>query len=168
VVCRLQLRAPKALENQTVRLLASQLSAKISFPLEAHGEVELEGADYTLAVDVRDVRSRLSRESRQAVARLIDVVVSRPDLRMKISVASTNIGDEAIKASVAWREVQAMAARARLKASQWSMEAAGAAATAPLKAEEPRGAPKPSGAELSAPLEGLRPLRCQFKVFQDF
>lgn len=168
VVCKLRLLAPEPLESQTVRLLASQLSAKISSPVETHGEVELEGADYTLAVDVRDVRSRLSRESRQAVAKLLDMVVSRPDLRMKISVASANIGDEAIKASVAWREVQAMAARARLKASQWSMEAAQATATAPLRAAEPRGAPTPSGAELPAPLEGLRPLRCQFKVFQDF
>jgi uncharacterized hydrophobic protein (TIGR00271 family) len=168
VVCKLQLLAPEPLEDQTVRLLASQLSAKISFPLEAHGVVELEGADYSLAVDVRDVRSRLSRESRQAVAKLLDVVVSRPDLRMKISLASANIDAEAIKASVAWRELQAMAARARLKASQWSMEAAQATATAPLKAAEPRSAATPSGAELSAPLEGLRPLQCQFKVFQDF
>lgn len=168
VVCKLQLLAPEPLENQTVRLLASQLSAKISYPLEAHGEVELIGADYTLAVDVRDVRSRLSRESRQAVAKLLDVVVSRPDLRLRISVASPNMDVEAIESSVAWREVQAMAARARLKESQWSMEAARTAGTAPLKAEEPRGAPKPSGAELLAPLEGLRPLRCQFKVFQDF
>jgi uncharacterized hydrophobic protein (TIGR00271 family) len=167
-ICRLQLLAPEPLESQTVRLLASQLSAKISSPLEAHGEVELEGADYTLAVDVRDVRSRLSRESRQAVAKLLDVVVSRPDLRMKISVASANIDARAIESSVAWREVQAMPARVRLKASQWSMEAAQAAATAPLQAAVPRGAPTPSGAELSASLEGLRPLRCEFKVFQDF
>ena len=168
VVCKLQLLAPEPLESQTVRLLGSQLSAKISFPLEAHGEVELEGADYTLAVEVRDVRTRLSQDSRQAVAKLLAVVVSRPDLRMKISVASANIDAEAIRASVAWREVQAMAARARLEGSQWSMEAARAAATAPLKAEVPGGTPTPSGAELPTPLEELRPLRCEFKVFQDF
>jgi len=168
VVCKLPLLAPEPLESQTVRLLASQLSAKISSPLEVHGEVELGGADYTLAMEVRDVRSRLSRENRRAVTKLLGVVLSRSDLWMKISVASANVEAEAIKASVAWREVQAMAARARLKGSQWSMEAAQATATAPLKAELPRGTPQPSGAELPAPLEGLRPLRCQFKVSQDF
>jgi uncharacterized hydrophobic protein (TIGR00271 family) len=167
-VCKLQLLAPEPLESQTVRLLASQLSAKISFPLEAHGEVELIGEDYTLAVDVRDVRTRLSREGRQAVAKLLAVVVSRPDLRMKISAASANTDVEAIKSSVAWREVHTMVARARLKASQWSMEAAQATAPAPLKAEETQGAPKPSGAEHLAPVETRRVLRCEFKVFQDF
>jgi uncharacterized hydrophobic protein (TIGR00271 family) len=168
VVCKLQLLAPEPLEEQTVRLLASQLSTKISSPLEAHGVVALEGADYTLAVEVRDVRTRLSRESRQAVAKLLAAVVSRPDLRMEISVAPTNVQAEAIKSSVAWREVQTMAARAHLKASQWSMEAAQAPAPAPLKAEEPHGAATPPGAEHPAPAEPLRPLRYQFKVSQDF
>jgi uncharacterized hydrophobic protein (TIGR00271 family) len=168
VLCKLQLRAPEPLEAQTARLLASQLSAKISIPLEAHGVVELEGADYTLAVDVRDVRTRLSRQGRQAVAKLLALVVSRPDLRMKMSAASENANAEAIKSSVAWREVQTMVARARLKPSQWSLEPAQATAPAPLKAEEIQGAPKPSGEEHPAPGETRRPLRCEFRVFQDF
>jgi uncharacterized hydrophobic protein (TIGR00271 family) len=167
-VCKLQLRAPEPLEEQTARLLASQLSAKISIPLEAHGVVELQGADYALAVEVRDARTRLSRQRRQAVAKLLAVVVSRPDLRMRVSAASENTDAEAIKSSVAWREVQSMVARARLKPSRWSMEAAQATAPAPRKAEEIQGAPEPSGAEHPAPVETRRLLRYEFKVFQDF
>jgi uncharacterized hydrophobic protein (TIGR00271 family) len=168
VVCRLQLLAPEPLENQTVRLLASQLSAKVSSPLEAHGEVELEGANYTLAMEVGDVRTRLSRENREAVAKLLGVVVSRPDLRMKISVASAHSDAEAIESSVAWREVRALPARVRLKASQWSMEATPTSATAPAEAPKSQGTAAPPGAKPSEPLESREPIRWRFKVYQDF
>jgi uncharacterized hydrophobic protein (TIGR00271 family) len=168
VVCRLQLLAPEPLEGQTVRVLASQLSSRITAPAEVHGEAELRGADYVLAVQTPDARTRLSRESRQAVAKLLAVVASRPDLRVRMSVASADVDATAIKSSAAWRELQAMAARARLKESQWPMEAMPTVAAAPSEVQGPQGAAAPSGAKPSPPPEEVRALRCEFKVFQDF
>ena len=44
LVLSLQLAAPEPLEEQTVKLLAAQLSTKVSSPVEVHGVLELEGA----------------------------------------------------------------------------------------------------------------------------
>jgi uncharacterized hydrophobic protein (TIGR00271 family) len=168
VVCQLQLVAPQPLESQTVGILASQLSAKISLPLEAHGQVELTGADYTLALEARDMRARLSRERRLAVIRLLKVASSRPDLRLRVLFASSAGQEEEIKKSALWREVRAMLGGSHLEASRWSMELAAASATPPLKAAESSGASMLSGVQRPAAPEGRASPRCELKVFQTF
>ena len=60
----LHLASPEPLEDQTVKLLASQLSTKISSAVELHGVVELEAPDYALTLELPGTQSGLARQDR--------------------------------------------------------------------------------------------------------
>lgn len=62
VVLNLLLTAPQPLEDQTAKLLAGQLAAKISLPVEVHGEVELQGAGYAMTLELPSNQSRFHRK----------------------------------------------------------------------------------------------------------
>jgi hypothetical protein len=167
-VLNLRLAAPEPLQEQTVKLLAPQLSTKVSSPVEVHGVVELEGSNYTMALELPDTQTGLARRDRLKLTELVAMLLKRPDLQLRASLSSKDTDVEALKASRLWREVHGMLRRSRLNASQWSMQATPVAASAPAEArpsEDAPAVPKPKG---SAPPQSYEPVRCNFSVFQDF
>ena len=164
----LQLVAPEPLEEQTVKLLASQFSTKVSVPVEVHGVLELEGSNYTLNLELPDTRSGLVRQDRLKVTELVTMLLKRPDLQLQASLSAKDTDVEALKTSRLWRDVQSMLSRSRLKASQWSMQATPIPAAAwvdSMPSASLPAVPKPKG--LPPPeLHGLA--RCNFHVFQVF
>ena len=161
----LQLVAPEPLEEQTLKLLASQLSTKVAAHVEVHGVLELNGSNYTLNLELPDTQRGLVRQDRLKVTELITMLLKRPDLQLQASLSAK---DTDVEASRLWREVQSMLSRSRLKAPQWSMQATpipAAAGVDSMPSTSPPAVPKPKG--LPPPeLHGL--IRCDFHVFQVF
>ena len=168
LVLTLQLVAPEPLEEQTVKLLASQLSTKVSTPVEVHGVLELEGANYTMALELPDTQRGLGRQDRLKLTELIAMLLKRPDLHLLAALSTKDTDVGALKASRLWREVHDVLSRSRLKASQWSMQSTPIPAAAPVEAMPSAGAPAVPKAQGSAPPEPHEPVRCNFSVFQDF
>jgi uncharacterized hydrophobic protein (TIGR00271 family) len=169
VVLNLRLVAPDPLEEQTVNLLASQLSTKVSAPLQVHGEVDLEGSDYIKTLELPDPQRALVRQDRLMLTDLVDMLHKRPDLRLQASLSAENVEAEAFKASRVWREVHAIFDRSQLPASQWSMQVAPPPAAMPTEAAPPSaatpGAPKAPG---PAPPASRRLVQCTFRIYQNF
>jgi hypothetical protein len=168
IVLSLQLAAPEPLEEQTVKLLAAQLSTKVSSPVEVQGVVELEGPNYTIALELPDTQRELVRQDRLELTELIATLLKRPDLHLRVSLSAKDTDIEALKASRLWREVHAMLSQSRLKAPQWSMQATPIPAPAPVEARPSEHAPAVPNAKGSAPPASHEPVRCNFSVFQDF
>ena len=168
VVLNLRLVAPEPLEEQTVKLLASQLSTKVSSPVEVHGVVELEGSNYTMALELPDTQRGLVRQDRLKLTELIATLLKRPDLHLRASLSAKDTDMEALKASKLWREVHGMLSQSRLKTPQWSMQATPIPAAAPVEARPSEDAPAVPKAKGSAPPASHEPVRCNFSVFQDF
>ena len=148
LVCTLHLNSPEPLEIQTLKVLASQLSAKISEPVELHGQVALTGQGYALNVQSADARRRLGRDDRQALAKRLDLLALHADLRLAGDVSAAGLNADAIKKSALWRDVHYLLARNRLKGTQWTLEAQAAAATA----RQPSPAPRPWTTRRQRPL----------------
>ncbi|MGA9059459.1 MAG: TIGR00341 family protein [Terriglobia bacterium] len=168
IVLSLQLVAPEPLEEQTVKLFASQLSTKVSSPVEVHGVVELEGSNYTMALELPDTQRGLVRQDRLKLTELIAMLLKRPDLQLQASLSAKDTDVETLKASRLWREVHDMLSRSRLKPSQWSMQSTPIPAAAPVEAMPSAGAPAVPKAKSSAPPESHEPVRCNFSALQDF
>ena len=151
VVLKLHLVAPEPLGDQTLKLLASQLSTKVSSPVEIHGEIELEGAGYTLVVEVPDTQTRLAQRDRLKLTELVAMLLKRPDLQLQASMGTEDFNAEAIKASRLWREVHDVLSRSRLKASQWSLQLTPVAPAAPVEATPSKTAPPVPAAKRPAP-----------------
>jgi uncharacterized hydrophobic protein (TIGR00271 family) len=168
LVLSLQLAASEPLEGQTVMLLASQLSTKVASPVEVHGVVELEGSNYTMALELPDTQRGLGRQDRLKLTELVAMLLKRPDLHLRASLSTKDTDIEALKASRLWREVHDVLSRSRLKASQWSMQSTPIPAAATVEAMPSAGAPAVPKAQGSAPPASHEPVRCNFSVFQDF
>jgi len=164
----LRLVTPEPLEAQTVKLLASQLSTKVSSPVELHGVIELEAPDYTLALELPDTQSGLDWKGRRKLNELVATLLKRPDLQLRASLSAKGINAEALKASIIWRDVDGMLKRSRLKTSQWLMQATPAPAVASAEATPSEGeSPVPKGEGAARP-ESRGPVRCIFSVIQEF
>jgi len=164
----LRLVAPEPLEQQTVMLLASQLSTKISSPVELHGVVELNSSDYTMALELPDTQRGLARQDRLKLTELAAMLLKRSDLELRASLSARDTDVEALKASRLWRDVEVMLRRSHLKSSQWSMQATTVPAVAPTEPTPSEGAPAVPKAKGSAPPESHGPVRCNFSVSQAF
>jgi uncharacterized hydrophobic protein (TIGR00271 family) len=164
----LRLVAPEPLEEQTVKLLAAQLSTKISSPVELHGVVELEASDYSLSLELSDSQSGLDWKARRGLNELVATLLKRPDLQIRASLSAKDIDVDALKASKLWREVDDILSRSHLKSSQWSMQSTPVPADGPTEAALPEGAPAVPKAKGSVPPESHGPVRCNFSVFQVF
>jgi uncharacterized hydrophobic protein (TIGR00271 family) len=164
VVCELKVVAPEPLASQTLQVLASQLSTKLSQPVELHGETTLLGAKYTLSVESKNPQTRLSQQDRQAVTQLLDEVAKQPSLRLGISLEGTNLEPKALQSSLLWREVNRLIALRHLSKDQWSL------ASAQPQAAKPQPPPPQAAAAPAAEKVAEEPgrVRCQFKVFQNF
>lgn len=169
LVLRLDLTAPEPLENQTVKMLAALLSAKLSTPVELHGRVSLSGTDYALNIESSGSRRGLTLKDRQAIGKLVDLALKREDLSLQVKVSSA--GSVAVPAKLPWveTEVETLLARSRLKPSQWKIATMPPQPTPTAGAQSPsaQNAPEPSGAPQAATLAPTV-VRCEFSFFQDF
>jgi hypothetical protein len=168
VVLNLRLIAPEPLAGQTVKLLASQLSTKVSSPVEIHGEIELEGSGYTSVVEVPDTRARPAQRDHLMLTELVATLLKRPDLQVRASMGGEDLEPAAIKASRLWREVHDVLNRSRLMASQWSLQLTPVAPAAHVEATPSKTAPPVPAAKRSVPPELRRAVRCDFRVYQLF
>jgi uncharacterized hydrophobic protein (TIGR00271 family) len=164
----LRLATPEPLEEQTVKLLASQLSAKITCPVELHGVVELKSPDYTLVVQLPGMRSDLDSSDRAKLTKLAEKLVTQPDLRLQAALSAEGTEVQTVKDSRLWREVEAILSRSRLKASQWSMQAASFPGTSPAEGPPTDAAPALRNAKDSGLKEMHGPVRCTVSVYQSF
>ncbi len=168
VLLNLRLVAPGPLEEQTVQVLSAQLSNKISATVQLHGEVELQGPNYTMALPLPSIRGRLTRQNRLMLTGLVAVLVKRPDLKLQATVSAESSDPEALKTSRLLREVEGILSRSRLKASQWSVQVVPPTIAAPL--------PTTTAGNVSAVASAKGPaypaaqglVRCNFKVYQEF
>ena len=160
LVCTLHLTSPEPLGIQTLKVLASQLSAKVSEPVEFHGQVGLTGQGYALNAQSAEAGRRLGRDDRQALAKVLDLLALHADLRLAVDVSAAGLGADAIKKSALWRDVHYLLARSRLKGTQWTLEAQAAAPSAVSGAA-------PVDNKVPAPA-APGPIRATFRVTQVF
>lgn len=155
-----QLASPEPLEAQTIKMLAAQVSARLATPVALHGQVELEGPDYSLAIERPDTRRALTPADRQAVGKLLKVVQSRPDFQLTVAITSHQPAAEDTPAARLQREVEALLARSGLEHSRWSVEEI-------AKASPPAAGVAGANAA-AAPPQPSSALICRFKVYQEF
>jgi uncharacterized hydrophobic protein (TIGR00271 family) len=155
MVLVLQLASPEPLEAQTINLLAGQLAVKASVPVLLHGQVELGGPTYRLAVENPDTHQGLSAEEGRAISKLVELAAGRADLRLRVRFAG------GVPAPLLRRRIEILLERSRLKPAQWTIAAAPEAGL-PAPPEGKSAAPAP---EASLPSSTVR---CEFRVYQEF
>ncbi|HUI40558.1 MAG TPA: TIGR00341 family protein [Terriglobia bacterium] len=152
------LSAPEPLEAQTVRLLADQLSARLSVPAQLHGEAQLSGAAYGAALEVPKSHPALTTADRQKLAALARLVARRPDLQLRITYLPAE--GEAKRAAGALRvaawppalaDLKRVLSASRLPAAQWTLQPGAAAAPAPAVPAPASGNAKPTATAAPAP-----------------
>jgi uncharacterized hydrophobic protein (TIGR00271 family) len=168
VILNLHLAGPEPLAVQTVELLASQVSMKVSSPIEIHGQIELQGSGYTFVVEVPDTQARLGRRDYLKLTEPIAMLIERPDLHLRASIGGEGLDSEAIKASRLWRDVYGVLNRSRLKVPQWSMEVTPVSTPILARATPSNPAPAVPTAKVPALPESRRTVRCDFRVYQVF
>ena len=168
MVLNLRLLAPAPLEEQTIKLLAAQLSTKISSPVQVHGEVTMEGSNYAMDSQLPDARAGLSRQDRRKLTDLVAMLSKRPDLQLQASLSAESTDTKTLKDLRLWREVEGILSRSRLKASQWSMQVAPVSAVPPTEGASSQVAPAAPKEEGSSPPASRGPVQCSFRVYQNF
>ena len=167
-VLTLHLAAPEPLQEQTVELLKSQLSTKLTSPVEVHGVVELEAPAYTLALTSPDTRSELAWRDQVKLKNFAATLLKHPDLELRASLGGNGTAVDALKASKLWLEVYAILSRSHLQSSQWSMQAAPTPAAAPAEPTPSASAHAVPKAKGSTPPESHEPVQLNFTVLQNF
>lgn len=167
----LRLASPSPLEAQTVQLLAAQLSAKLSLPVELHGEVELEDPSYELVIEKSTLRRGLTLEQRRAITEFLKPPSGRQDLRLRVTVATASEPTEKASPSLLQRQVEGLLAQSPLGPHQWNLQTATIrpAGTPSIAPPGTTGA-SPTG-DGQAQASGQGPsvaVRCEFRVIQDF
>jgi hypothetical protein len=169
LVFSLQLISPEPLERQTLSLLSAQLASKLTAPVRLQGEAKILGTNYRLAAALPEARSRLSEKDQQAIGKLVALVRSRPDLRLRVLVASRQPLVQALQDTPIWRQIRTLIARGHLEASQWSMEASPAREQAGLSTPgETKPAASPAAATKNETDMAHVALECEFTVVQTF
>jgi len=164
----LRVAAPQPLDEQTVKRLASQLSAKIACPVELHGVVELESSDYNLTLEFPGIRGALALRDQGKLRQLVASLRKRPDLELRAELSANGVAVEAVKGSRPWREVAEILERSRLSASQWSMQATpfpAASAVEPPPSEDRSASTNTKSPE---PSQGPGPVLCRISLYQNF
>jgi hypothetical protein len=164
----LRLAAPQPLEAQTVKLLASQLSAKVALPVELHGMVELRSSEYKLALEVPDIRSALVWRDQDKLRELAASLRKRPDLELRTELSAQGAGFEAVKDSRPWREVAEILERSQFPASRWSMQATEFPAVTAVETPPSEGRSGSTNSKRPEPSRAPGPVQCRFAVFQNF
>ncbi len=172
VAISVQLASPEPVEPQAVQLLSAQLSARLTSPVELHGEVELDDPNYSLLVEKANERNGLSASERAALDKLLEFVDGRDDLGARITFALARERTQDSPTPLLRRQVEAALSRSSLSNERWELR------TIRLRPPDvpslaPPGAPAPdaTGARPAATdQESPAPpaLRCEFKVIQRF
>src|SRR6202008_4461703 len=106
--------------SQTVSLLASQLRSKLDVPIQLHGEVELSGPSFQVALAPTDPRLSLKPKDREAVVALIKLVEHAKDLRLQLTFNVSSSESKETQRFVA--EFRDLLLRSQLMTSQWSIQ----------------------------------------------
>lgn len=163
-----ELAAPEPLEPQTLTLLASQLSSRLTFPVQLKGNVELQGADYVLAIGRPDEGQGLGEPGRQAIRQLARLVRARPDLRLHVTFSLVDRNGEAAEEKpVLWRQIEATLAQSGLGPEKVTFETIRHEPGAILPWPPPGvTVPAPTSAPAAPPPPAV--VRAEFKVIQEF
>ena len=172
VAISVHLASPDPLEPQTVQLLSAQLSARLTSPVELHGEVELEGPSYSLVVEKADEGTGLTLSERKALNERLGLMERRDDLRARITLAVAGEKPQDAPALLLQRQVEAALSRSPLTPDRWNVR------TVQLR---PVGVPTmaPPGTRPASPAETrpsttdqasqpLPAVQCEIKVIQNF
>lgn len=116
----LQLASNQPLEQQTIALLASQLSSKLNLPTRLHGTVELQGLPFALKIESSDAREGLRPGDRQALVRMVAMARARPDLRLQGTYSYSPATISPAKEPPVVRDIRGFLLNSRLKESAWS------------------------------------------------
>jgi uncharacterized hydrophobic protein (TIGR00271 family) len=163
-----ELGAPEPLEPQTLNLLASQLSSRLTFPARLKGRAELQGADYVLALGRADERQGLAEPGRQAIQQLARLVSGRSDLHLHVTLSYVDRkGEAADEEPALWRHIKAALARSGLSPEKVSIETVRHEPGAVLPWPPPgMTVLAPPGTPAEAQLPAV--VRAEFKVIQEF
>jgi uncharacterized hydrophobic protein (TIGR00271 family) len=130
----LYLASAQPVAQDTIALLASQLSSKLGFPDVLSGQIELQGETYALRFEAPFRATVLKRTQRDALSKLIANVRGNPQLRLQITYGSETGALSAKRPPALLAAVRSMLTRAALKSSQWNIEQAPAPAGAATEA----------------------------------
>jgi len=161
----LRLATPMPLEDQTVALLAAQLSAKISTPTELHATVELESPDYALDLQSPNLRGGLAREAQSKLRDLAAMVFKGHNLELRATVSAGGVEPAALKESSVWREVEVILSRSGLKTPQWSLQAAPTPGPPGVEGAAPASATTAPGVKATGTPPSPGPVQYNFRVF---
>jgi hypothetical protein len=161
VVVNTTLSAPALVGPQTIELLESQLSSKMTVPVRLHGKVELSGSDYSLSFGATPSARVLYLADRHAIEKLAKTVITNPALRLAISY-SVPPGAAAEQVPPLVRQIGTLLAGSGLKATQWSIgQSTLTEAIGPSQTATPPGN-VPSGAEAGPSLQAHRTAQVRY------
>lgn len=127
------LSAPALVGLQTIELLESQLSSKMTVPIQLHGVVELSGNAYSFSFGATPSARVLSLADRRAIESLAKTVIATPSLRLAITY-SLPPGAPENQAPPLVRQIGNVLASSGLTSTQWGIEQT-ATASAPGSSE---------------------------------
>ena len=117
-----QLESPQPLDAQTVGLLSSQLSTRLSMPAQLHSEVRLTGDAYRSSLQIPKPRRALTVKDRQSLAQLAKLVSQRPDLRLQITYPPASGESKRSAWPPLLPQIQRTLSANGLKAEQWVVQ----------------------------------------------
>jgi hypothetical protein len=162
-----QLESPQPLDAQTVGLLSSQLSTRLSMPAQLRGEVRLSGEGYRSSLEIPQSRRSLTLKDRQSLAQLAKLVTQRPDLRLQI----TYLPASGEAKGAAWPpllpQIQRALSANGLKPAQWIIQPGSEPSAAPAAAPAPPSAGAKTGPAAAAP-EAAGGVEYEFEIHQVF
>jgi uncharacterized hydrophobic protein (TIGR00271 family) len=169
VVVSASLASPEPVASQTVALLASQLSSKLSVPVQLTGRFELNGSAYHLAFAAAATAGTLRAADRRSLDQMAQAVRSTPALHLQVTyVLSPNA--PAGEMPLALRQLKAIFARAGLQSSQWSIQEAPPAGTqaSPTASSPPSPVPPAGKTQQSSGPSPTGQVRYDCQVIQNF
>ena len=164
---RVQLETLEPLDAQTVGLLSSQLSTRLSMPAQLHGEVSLNGQAYQSSLEIPKSRHALTSRDRESLAQLAKLVGQRPDLRLHITYRPASGGTGEAVSPPLWASIQRVLSQNQLNPSQWALQSVteGSVSSSTQNVPSPAGE-KPDHAARSLVSDGV--VRYEFHIRQLF
>ena len=166
-----RLASAEPIDTQTVALLSSQLSSRLSAAVQLHGQVRLSGPGYESTVEIPESRRGLALEERQKLAQLAKLVAQRPDLQLDITYLPSSAGAaKTVSPPLLLPEIQRVFSAAGLKPSRWNIHAPSETASASAEAapSAASAANPTTGSAAGAPKVLGAGVRYEFQTYQTF
>ncbi|MGH9453715.1 MAG: hypothetical protein ACRD2O_07060 [Terriglobia bacterium] len=164
---KVQLQSLEPLDAQTASVLSSELSKRLSTPVQLHGEVRLTGPGYQSSLEVPKSHHALVLQDRQNLAQLAKLVGERPDLQLHITYPLASGGADGTAWPPLLHEIQRVLSENRLKPSQWIVQPTGGHRPGPAEST-PSSSGAKNGFTAPAPKSAAAGVRYEFQTFQDF